>query len=90
MNSITNKVDDDAKYSDFPASYHLGTLIMPMLVKTSGSNIPATPNMAHRPFTSSAWTNHFRFSGSSASPNGSNPLSPGRLKCKNILVFHGY
>ena len=79
MNSITKSVDDEAKYSDFPASYHSGTLMIPILVNTSGSSIPATPNMAHRLFTSSACTNHFKFSGSSASPNGSNPLSPGRL-----------
>jgi len=87
MNSITKRVDDEAKYSDLPASYHSGTLMMPILVKTSGSSMPATPNIAHRPFTSSACTNHLRFSGSSASPRGSNPLSPGRLQQGQISVF---
>lgn len=79
MNSMTNRVDDEAKYSALPASYHLGMLRIPNLVNTSGNSIPATPNIAHRPLTSSACTYHLKFSGSSASPNGSNPLSPGRL-----------
>ena len=80
---MTKSVDDDAKYSDLPASYHCGALMSPALVSTSGISIPATPSIAHRPFTSSACTNHRRFSGSSAKPSGSNPLSPGRLHARN-------
>uniref|UniRef100_A0A2P2NRS1 Chlorophyll a-b binding proteinic n=1 Tax=Rhizophora mucronata TaxID=61149 RepID=A0A2P2NRS1_RHIMU len=28
--------------------------MIPIIVKTSGNSIPATPNIAHRPLTSSA------------------------------------
>ena len=86
MNSITKRVGEDAKYSCFPASYHCGALIIPIFVKTSGSSIPTTPNIAQRLLTSSAWTYHFKFSGSSASPRGSNPLSPGRLKNFQLVL----
>jgi hypothetical protein len=47
---------------------------------TSVNRIPATPNMANRQCTSSAWTYHFKAAGFSPSPRGSKPKSPGSLQ----------
>jgi len=47
---------------------------------TEGTNIPASPVMARRPWMISAWTYHFKAWGSFARPRGSYPKSPTSLK----------
>ena len=48
--------------------------------------MPATPAMANRQCTSSACTYHFKAAGSSPSPRGSKPKSPGSLQFRDATT----
>jgi len=64
------------------ASYHYGTLRIPIFVRIPGIIIPATPNIAHRALLISAYTNQVLAKSFSDNLRGSKPKSPARLPSK--------